>query len=119
MKEKGNSTSLTTRRTGKEENNNLRGYPLYSAGEDFYSKYQEDKDVDPDNISITEDSAENEEISTICVSDSENPASVGNLDVPGSELDDEQEEIGSEDEENNYYSLGGDDHLDLEEDQGE
>ncbi|MFC4870907.1 hypothetical protein [Negadavirga shengliensis] len=30
------------------------------------------------------------------------------LDVPGSELDDEQEDIGSEDEENNHYSLGGD-----------
>jgi hypothetical protein len=28
------------------------------------------------------------------------------LDVPGSELDDDQEIIGSEDEENNYYSLG-------------
>jgi hypothetical protein len=41
------------------------------------------------------------------------------LDIPGSELDDIQEDIGSEDEENNYYSLGGDDHIDLEEDQGE
>ena len=41
------------------------------------------------------------------------------LDVPGSELDDEQENIGSEDEENNYYSLGGDDHNDLDEDKGE
>jgi hypothetical protein len=29
------------------------------------------------------------------------------------------EDIGSEDEENNYYSLGGDDHNDLEENQGE
>jgi hypothetical protein len=29
------------------------------------------------------------------------------LDIPGSELDDEQEEKGSEDEENNSYSLGG------------
>ncbi|MFN3588766.1 MAG: hypothetical protein ACK4UP_05245 [Spirosomataceae bacterium] len=37
------------------------------------------------------------------------------LDVPGAELDDQQEDIGSEDEENNYYSLGGDNHLDLEE----
>ena len=37
------------------------------------------------------------------------------LDVPGSELDDELESIGSEDEENNYYSLGGDDHHDLDE----
>jgi len=41
------------------------------------------------------------------------------LDVPGSELDDEQELIGSEDEENNYYSLGGDDHNDLDEDKDE
>ncbi len=37
------------------------------------------------------------------------------LDVPGSELDDENENIGSEDEENNYYSLGGDDKENLEE----
>ncbi|WP_338813841.1 hypothetical protein V9L05_21245 [Bernardetia sp. Wsw4-3y2] len=32
------------------------------------------------------------------------------IDVPGAELDDQQESIGSEDEENNYYSLGGDNH---------
>jgi hypothetical protein len=38
------------------------------------------------------------------------------LDIPGSELDDADEEIGEEDEENNYYSLGGDNHEDLEED---
>jgi hypothetical protein len=37
------------------------------------------------------------------------------LDVPGAELDDADEQIGEEDEENNYYSLGGDDHNDLEE----
>ena len=40
------------------------------------------------------------------------------LDVPGSELDDEQEKNGNEDEENNYYSLGGENHNDLEEDKG-
>jgi hypothetical protein len=38
------------------------------------------------------------------------------LDVPGSELDDANESIGEEDEENNYYSLGGDNHENLEED---
>lgn len=32
------------------------------------------------------------------------------LDVPGAENDDEDEEIGEEDEENNEYSLGGDNH---------
>jgi hypothetical protein len=37
------------------------------------------------------------------------------LDVPGAELDDISEEIGEEDEENNYYSLGGDNHENLEE----
>jgi hypothetical protein len=30
------------------------------------------------------------------------------LDVPGAEVDDANEDIGEEDEENNYYSLGGD-----------
>lgn len=34
------------------------------------------------------------------------------LDVPGSELDDQSEAVGSEDEENNSYSLGGDSHED-------
>jgi hypothetical protein len=38
------------------------------------------------------------------------------LDIPGSELDDANEEIGEEDEENNYYSLGGDRHEHQEED---
>lgn len=32
------------------------------------------------------------------------------LDTPGAELDDANESIGEEDEENNYYSLGGDRH---------
>jgi hypothetical protein len=36
------------------------------------------------------------------------------LDIPGSELDDEQERIGKEDEENNHYSLGSEDNENLE-----
>ncbi|HEY0677077.1 MAG TPA: hypothetical protein VGD17_02280 [Chitinophagaceae bacterium] len=40
------------------------------------------------------------------------------LDIPGAELDNENEEIGEEDEENNYYSLGGERHEGLEEDPG-
>jgi len=38
------------------------------------------------------------------------------LDVPGSEIDDRDEMNGDEDEENNLYSLGGENHEDLEED---
>ena len=40
------------------------------------------------------------------------------LDVSGAELDDEMEDVGSEDEENNYYSLGWDNHENLDEDKG-
>ncbi|MCY7420570.1 MAG: hypothetical protein LH478_02380 [Chitinophagaceae bacterium] len=36
-------------------------------------------------------------------------------DIPGADLDDESEDIGEEDEENNYYSIGGDNHDNLEE----
>jgi hypothetical protein len=39
------------------------------------------------------------------------------LDTPGTELDDDQEEVGSEDEENNNYSLGGDNKNNLDESQ--
>lgn len=45
-----------------------------------------------------------------------NSVSGEDLDVPGAELDNVNEEIGEEDEENNYYSLGGDRHENLEED---
>lgn len=48
--------------------------------------------------------------------DFEDDVSGNDLDVPGSDLDDAQEEIGSEDEENNYYSIGGDAQNDLEKD---
>lgn len=41
---------------------------------------------------------------------------ISDLDIPGSELDDADENIGEEDEENNYYSLGGDRHEAQEED---
>jgi hypothetical protein len=37
------------------------------------------------------------------------------LDVPGSDADDAAEQIGAEDEENNYYSLGGDEQSALDE----
>ena len=39
---------------------------------------------------------------------SDNAISGSDLDIPGADADDENEEIGEEDEENNPYSLGGD-----------
>ena len=77
--------------------NDFPGYPVYAPNDDIYNK----------NI------VEN------LYNGSNKDTSQNDLDVPGSELDDAQEEIGSEDEENNYYSIGGDNHGDLEEDKPE
>ena len=70
--------------------------PIYKAEDDIYSKEKEEP--------LEEDELEN---------------SGAALDVPGAGLDDADENIGEEDEENNYYSIGGDDHNDLEEDPDE
>jgi len=45
MKEKDIYTNLSERQTNKDENN-LRRFLLYSAGEDFYSMFQEEEDSD-------------------------------------------------------------------------
>jgi hypothetical protein len=87
--------------------NNPEGYPLYPENEDIYSKFHKEKNINP------EDTSTNKEPTII--KELKGDISDLDLDVPGSELDDEQEKIGNEDEENNYYSLGGDDHNDLDE----
>ncbi|MNF93683.1 hypothetical protein D3C85_602610 [compost metagenome] len=73
----------------------------YPANEDIYNQEDKLEDIDPENISgeriINQDNHEWKQ----------NSDKLGNdLDIPGAELDDEQEEIGSEDEENNFYSEG-------------
>lgn len=88
----------------KEEGNDKKfpGYPHYSADEDIYRQEKELEDVDPETRKRKK-------------TEKDFPA----LDVPGAELDDAQEKIGNEDEENNYYSLGGDDSENLEENNDE
>jgi hypothetical protein len=112
MKKESNINPFDTMRIN-EEKDHLREYPLYPDDEDIYNKSKEEDEIDPEDISKIKktevDSSESEE-------DFEDNESGNELDIPGSELDDEQEMIGSEDEENNYYSLGGDDHNDLDED---
>jgi len=119
MKDKDENGNHSARQENPKVNHSLEGYPLYSTGEDFYSKFEEDKDIDPENISLEGESTENEENSSDITIDSYIEEAGDNLDIPGAELDDAQEEVGSEDEENNYYSIGGDGHDNLEEDKGE
>ncbi len=83
-------------RSGEDEKFPL---PIYKKEDDIYSKEKEEH--------FEEDAPDELENSGV------------GLDVPGAELDDTDENIGEEDEENNYYSLGGDDHDDLEEDPNE
>lgn len=80
------------------------GDPVYGADQDIYSRAKREA-FEEDNTD-----AENKR---------KTPMPGDGLDIPGAELDDAEEAIGEEDEENNYYSLGGDEHNDLEEEGAE
>lgn len=83
-------------------------------------------DLNPRSESNSEYDISEDELAVLNGTDAEigTPQNVSNedintdLDTPGSEDDDAMEAIGEEDEENNYYSLGGDNHENLEEDRG-
>jgi len=113
MENKNKKTKLSSRQKISENKNNLTGYPLYPESDDIYSKSQEEMDMDPDDI--TKIKKPNEKVGTRNERDFCEDVSGSDLDVPGSELDDMENLIGDEDEENDFYSLGGDDHNDLDE----
>lgn len=83
----------------REKTEDLPGYPEYEKEDDIYIKAKHEEDVDPEDINNKKDLVD--EIDSF----------EDDLDIPGSELDDELEEIGNEDEENNYYSLSDNDDL--------
>ena len=79
--------------------------------DDLDLKMGTEADVDEDDLAVLNSSdAEIGRPQNVSNEDLEN-----DLDVPGSEMDDATEKIGEEDEENNYYSLGGDRHESQEE----
>ena len=92
------------------------GYPQYPVNEDIYNKFNKEYDIDPENISKNKDIISIDKIPSWNEKNFDQDHSGMDLDIPGSELDDDQENIGSEDEENNGYSIGGDNHNDLEQD---
>jgi len=100
-------------------NDHLPGYLSYPESEDIYENDLEEEDINPEDLLEKKTTAEKYKYGQDSELDLDNGFSGDDLDIPGAELDDEMEEIGSEDEENNYYSLGGDDHENLEEDQGD
>jgi hypothetical protein len=88
-------------------------YPVYPSNEDIYSNFIKEEDMDPEQplklkVPVVKSKAPRQ-------LDFWKEMTGEELDIPGADLDDEQEAIGSEDEENNFYSLGGENHHDLDE----
>jgi hypothetical protein len=117
MRDNQNKRDLPVIQKGKEVKENPIGYPDSPAGEDIYIKYQEEKDINPEDITKSKALNENNQVDQNNEKNYTTDVPGSDLDVPGSELDDEMEKIGSEDEENNYYSLGSDSHNYLDENQ--
>jgi hypothetical protein len=117
MKEKGDNTNLNYPLSNKDKKNSFPGYPAYADSDDVYSKDEEQEDINPEDISKTKELENN--FGKNNEKDFNDDVSGDDLDIPGSEFDDDEEKIGNEDEENEYYSLGGDDHNDLDEDNGD
>ncbi len=87
---------------------------MYPPADDMYNRLEEEEDIDPENT--TQPKAINQGQEAVVPTDEQHPEN--DLDVPGAELDDEMEITGGEDEENNYYSLGHDNHEQFEEREG-
>lgn len=85
------------------------GYPLYPEEEDIYMRGRKSRKLNPD------------EVTNITLPPKHRDKHYLNEELPGDRLElldvepDEEVLLGIEDEENSYYSLGGDDHIDLEE----
>lgn len=86
------------------------GYPIYPESEDIYNKFKKEKRVDPDDITKEKEIVlkENE-------MDFIDDFTATYLDITGTDSNETDEVHGMEDEENRYFILGGNDHLDLEE----
>ncbi|MGE5393893.1 MAG: hypothetical protein ACM3P1_04060 [Candidatus Saccharibacteria bacterium] len=99
-------------------NEEFPDYPIYPPSEDIYNIYKKEEEVDIEHPYAGKTVVDKTRPLTIIEKEEDDYIAEG-LDIPGTELDDEQEFIGSEDEENNYYSLGGDNHENLDENSGE
>ena len=114
------SSQTTSKEKGQREKTVIEetypDYPLYPPNEDIYSNYTKEEDVDPEQPSKFKSPLIQSYL--LKQHDIWKDMSGEELDVPGAELDDDQETIGNEDEENNFYSLGGENHHDLDEDNG-
>lgn len=118
MEKKDVKSNVKNQKKDLEDKNKLPDSLVYPPSEDIYNKLHKKSDINPADITKKKIPVEINNRSKLNEKNFEEDMSGGDLDIPGSELDDAQEAIGSEDEENNHYSIGGDNHNNLEEDNG-
>jgi hypothetical protein len=118
MEKKPENIKIPGRTAAIDEQIAFEGIPVYPASEDIYNKLKEEQDIDPEDITTEKAPNETDKDAGNEKGFKDDPFG-DDLDIPGAELDDDDEAIGNEDEENNHYSLGGDNHNDLDEDRGE
>lgn len=97
-------------RKDTDERDDYPGYEPYPPDEDIYTKNKQETMIDPESIAGDKTFPK----TGITEVESEHDVAAVDLDIPGAELDDELESVGSEDEENNYYSITDDNFDDLE-----
>jgi len=115
MNQKKKAVKLPQKQLSNSPKTELLEYPLYPVNEDIYLKSIREEEIDPEYFAAERSSVSKNASGIISETQFISAISGSELDVPGAELDDKEESIGSEDEENNYYSFGGDDHNDLDE----
>jgi hypothetical protein len=115
MKTKPGKANQDLREKDTPYTEDQQGYPSYPPREDIYGQYHKARNINPEDPPNIKKSVDKFKTGANNEKDFNDDVSGKDLDIPGSEPDDEHEFTGSEDEENNYYSLGGDDHNDLDE----
>ncbi len=95
----------------------LPGYPESPEREDIYNQEEEKAEISPENPA--KNKKKEKVFRKANEKDFEDLETGSDLDVPGSQRDEEDEDYGLDDEENDYYSLGGENHEDLEDDWGD
>lgn len=102
MKQKRKKSKLKAKGVQNSQEADYPGYPSYPENEDAYTIWKEEQDLNPEDP--TEKKAPNKDGKTLDTREFVDEVAFDELDIPGAELDDDMEEVGSEDEENNYYS---------------
>jgi hypothetical protein len=98
---------------GKDKETDFPGYPHTPPGEDIYKQEEKVARIDADEDGFVTNSGK------LITENANEETSIAGLDVPGADIDADQEALGQGDEENQYFSLGGDNHENLEEQQSD